>query len=143
MQIGELARRSGLSRATIRYYERLGLVPSPVRGDNNYRRYPDNSLAMLESVGRLKRHGFALSEVQAFIGLFTDQKTSCKQTEPLLRGKLDELKERINELVEMQHKLERALRKCKNHPTSKACGVLADFFENDAEAHPAKKRGRT
>ena len=70
MRIGELAARCDMSRDTIRFYERQGLIRSRP-GDsatNNYRDYPDESVVTLDLVREAKAAGFTLAELRLFIG---------------------------------------------------------------------------
>jgi DNA-binding transcriptional MerR regulator len=62
MTIGQIARRAGISQSTIRYYERLGLLPAPIRSSGQ-RRYDDTVLQRLAVIRFAKYVGFSLTEV--------------------------------------------------------------------------------
>ncbi len=70
MRIGELAKRSGLSRDTLRFYERQGLIGSaPEPGKtNNYRQYPDETLITLEWIAEAQAAGLTLAELTVLLG---------------------------------------------------------------------------
>ena len=63
MRISELADRLGVAVSTVRYYERIGLVPGPPRGPSGYRDYDDEAEARLLFVTRAKRIGLTLDEI--------------------------------------------------------------------------------
>lgn len=64
MKIGELAKRSGLSAATIRFYESKGLISAVSRKSNGYREYPLEALAVLTIIASAQRTGFTLDEIR-------------------------------------------------------------------------------
>jgi DNA-binding transcriptional MerR regulator len=71
MLIGELSRKSGLSRDTIRFYEKLGLIRlgRRQRRANNYKEYPPEVLRRLLSINQLKEFGFTLAEIAEILDL--------------------------------------------------------------------------
>src|SRR3546814_5235734 len=76
IQIGELSRRTGCNIETIRYYERVGLLPIPQRR-GRYRRYAREDVARLGCVRRARGLGFTLEEVRALLGLAVIGDASC------------------------------------------------------------------
>lgn len=71
MLIGELSKRSGFSRDTIRYYEKIALIVTPrkLRKGNNYKDYPDETLLVLEAIRKYKDLGFTLEEIRELLVL--------------------------------------------------------------------------
>jgi DNA-binding transcriptional MerR regulator len=98
LSIGELARRTGVSTRTIRYYEELGILPSPQRTDGGTRRYPREYIFYVEGARTLKELGFGLEEI-AELGKFalTGQWDSGR-SQSILTRKLAELEHRIRVL---------------------------------------------
>ncbi|RME17709.1 MAG: MerR family transcriptional regulator [Alphaproteobacteria bacterium] len=109
MRIGELAERSGLSRDTIRFYERNGLVRS-VPGSsatNNYRDYPEDNLVWLRFITGAREAGLSIADLRditAAISCDMDR-TEARQ---VLAAKIDELKARADEIRRAIDFLERA-----------------------------------
>ena len=64
MKIGELAKRSGLSAATIRFYESKGLITAVSRKSNGYREYPLEAVAVLSIIASAQQTGFTLDEIR-------------------------------------------------------------------------------
>jgi DNA-binding transcriptional MerR regulator len=100
-RISEVAKRTGFSRPTIRYYEEIGLVPAPSRLTSGYRVYDDRSLDRLSFISRAKRLGLSLDEVRE-LAVIWDQ-DECAPVQKRLAGlvadRLTETQDRIAELV--------------------------------------------
>ena len=104
MRIGLLAKRSGLSVDTIRFYEKKGLLDSDliVRRSNNYRDYSEESLEQLMFIQQAKQLGFTLTEIQEWIqGIKSDRLTAGEKCE-IICQKLQKIDERIDELEKMK-----------------------------------------
>ncbi|MBL4686207.1 MAG: MerR family transcriptional regulator [Nannocystaceae bacterium] len=122
MKIGELARRSGVSPTTIRYYGGVGVLPPPARA-RGQRDYTDCALDALRFVGALKRSGFTLSEIRKLRELPKSEQTSAKWR-VLAMSKLDDLTQTISELRAAQATIEGALDcACDGRPAS--CTLIA------------------
>lgn len=118
MRIGELSKQAGVSRDTVRYYERLGLLETPTQphATNTYKRYSAVSLQRIRLVVHAKALGFTLAEIREVIevwdspGFDTGQKVAC------LQRKLDELEEKSRALsalrVGLRNALDKVGRKC-------------------------------
>jgi len=74
MLIGELSKKTGFSRDTIRYYEKLGLIKEPARNgaDNNYKNYTETVLKRLLAIRKIKDFGFTLKETHGMLILFEE-----------------------------------------------------------------------
>lgn len=98
LSIGELAKRTSVSTRTIRYYEELGILPTPERTVGGTRRYPSDYIFYVEGARILKQLGFGLEEI-AELGQFALTGASAsKRTQSLLQEKLSELEHRIRVL---------------------------------------------
>jgi MerR family transcriptional regulator, copper efflux regulator len=100
MLIGELAKKSGISIDTIRFYEKKGLIDSALikRRTNNYREYSDDSVERLRLIQLFKRLGFTLAEIQEGIEPFVSGQLTVNQKQYLVRKKLKQVEEQIEEL---------------------------------------------
>jgi len=111
--IGELATRSGVTPDTLRYYERLGLLPTPHRTGGGFRVYSPDTVEWLKFIKQAQTLGFTLREVRDLLGVTgSGGVTRCRRVRDLLRGKLAELQTRLAELQEFQRTLTDSLGDC-------------------------------
>ncbi len=110
--IGELSRRTTCNVETIRYYERIGLLPSPDR-QGRYRRYDARDVRRLTFVRRARELGFTLDEVRALLVLSTtDGQSACTEVRAISVTHLADVRARIADLRAMERVLAAAIRQC-------------------------------
>lgn len=109
--IGELSRRTRCNIETIRYYERIGLIPSPPRR-GRYRSYDREDVARLAFVRRARQLGFTLGEVRALLGLAAGGPTTCAEVRDLAVAHLGDVRNRIADLRRMERVLADSVRAC-------------------------------
>lgn len=98
MKIGELARRSGLSIDTIRWYERIGLLPTAARAASGQRDYDESILVWIAFLGRLKTTGMAVRDMVSYARWREQGDQTRDQRGALLRRHRDAVRGRIAEL---------------------------------------------
>ena len=103
--IGEISRRTGIKIETIRYYERIEIVPRPKRSNGGHRLYNESQLNRLAFIKRSRELGFTLKEVRTLLALIDSGKMTCSEVHALTIEHLSEVKRKIADLK----KLERAL----------------------------------
>jgi|SRR5579859_415142 len=109
--IGELARRTGCNIETIRYYERIGLMPTPPR-KGRYRSYGGQDVGRLGFVRRARQLGFTLGAVRALLDLAGGGRASCAEVKALAASHLTDVRTRIADLKRMEQVLAHAVRAC-------------------------------
>ncbi|AVP97247.1 MerR family transcriptional regulator [Ahniella affigens] len=112
MKIGEAAAASGCHIETIRYYERIGLLPRPARTGGGYRDYHEDDLRRLRFTTRGRELGFSLDEIRSLLQLSDDPKLSCAEVDHMARHHLAEIQQRISELRRMADELQRTVAAC-------------------------------
>ncbi|MCK6585857.1 MAG: MerR family transcriptional regulator [Anaerolineales bacterium] len=105
MKIQELARITGVSAKTIRYYEEIGLLPEPARGENNYRQYDERDVERLRLVAGARRLDLSLDEIREILALRERREAPCRVLLERLARKADEVAERIRALQQMERDL--------------------------------------
>ncbi|GAB4467208.1 MAG: Cd(II)/Pb(II)-responsive transcriptional regulator [Anaerolineales bacterium] len=105
MKIQELARLTGVSAKTIRYYEEIGLLPAPARGGNNYRQYDERDAERLRLVAGARRLDLSLDEIGEILALRERREAPCRVLLERLARKADEIAERIRELQRLEREL--------------------------------------
>jgi MerR family mercuric resistance operon transcriptional regulator len=109
--IGELSRRTGCNIETIRYYERIGLMPAPPRR-GRYRSYSPDDVGRLGFVRRARELGFTLDEVRALLGLAAGGQAACAEVRSLAAAHLGDVRSRIADLRRMERVLAASVRAC-------------------------------
>lgn len=108
-KIGELAKIAGIPAGTIRYYERIGLIPSPPRTGSGYRRYSPAALERLQTVRRIKDLGFRLGEISDLMQLHGKDCGLCHEHHCRAAAKLREIEARIDQLQHVRDNLKTLL----------------------------------
>lgn len=104
MQIGELSQRSGLSRDTLRFYEKRGLIRAH-RRPNGYRHYPDGTVFVLDYLRTAQRLGFTLAEIEAELPALAEDGITADRIAEILRVKIAAIDARIAELCALRDDL--------------------------------------
>lgn len=134
--IGELAARTGTTAETIRYYERVGVLPVPARaGGGRYRRYGSADVERLGFVRRARELGFSLEEVRDLLGLADQPDRPCAEVDQLARAHLAQVTEKLARLTALRDELERVIGACRGGLAVADCrilGALGCAEDNDA-----------
>jgi MerR family mercuric resistance operon transcriptional regulator len=112
MKIGEASAASGCHIETIRYYERVGLLPRPARTPGGYRAYRPEEVQRLRFITRGRELGFSLDEIRSLLSLAGDAALTCGEIDQVARQHLEAIRERIRELTRMAKELERTIAGC-------------------------------
>jgi len=114
MLIGELAQKTNLSRHTIRFYEKMGLisVPETSRRDNNYKEYPDDVLKRIAAVQHIKSKGFTLKEARGIINLVQSGMLDPDRSRKYLLKKIAGIEKQILELTDTRKGLLEMVEQC-------------------------------
>lgn len=114
MLIGKLAAKSGFSRDTIRYYEKLGLIEVDAADGltNNYKNYPQRALDRLTQISELKTLGFTLTEIAPLIASFEQNEQPCSELPAQIDEKIAGIDVKIGLLSQYKHKLEAVREAC-------------------------------
>ena len=112
MKISTVAANSGCNLETIRYYERIGLMPPPERTPKGYREYSEADVERLRFISRGRGLGFSLQEIRSLLRLAQDPGISCSEVDQLARKHLDDILLRLKDLQRMARKLERTIYHC-------------------------------
>lgn len=109
--IGELSRRTRCNIETIRYYERIGLLPKAARR-GRYRSYGPTDVERLHFVRRARELGFTLDEIRALLGIATAEDISCDDAREIAASHLEQVRTRIADLRRMERVLADTVRAC-------------------------------
>ncbi len=132
MKIGELAKRADVPTDTVRFYEREGVMPPPMRRESGYRDYSEVDVKRLQFVRRAKRLGFTLSEVQDLLGLSEDRTDDMAMLSHHASAKLQDIDSRIEELQRVRSALQTLVNECPGSGQLDACPILAALSGDDS-----------
>ena len=124
MKIGAAAAASGCHIETIRYYERVGLLPHPSRSASGYRTYRPQEVDRLRFIARGRELGFSLEEIRSLLTLADDPALSCRDVDQLARHHLADVQQRVRELRRIARELERTITGCAGGKRGQ-CTILA------------------
>jgi len=113
LSIGRLASATGTKVETIRYYERIGLMPAPRRSAGNYRCYQAVHLDRLAFIRRARELGFSTAEVKELLGLAERRDNSCADVDRLVERHIEIIEEKIAALKRLRDELQSTLSACK------------------------------
>ncbi|MBZ4192544.1 MerR family transcriptional regulator [Niabella beijingensis] len=114
MLIGALVARTGLSRDTIRFYEKEGLisVTRKERRNNNYKEYSEAVLERLLTIKRLKNFGFTLKESAEVLSMIETNEATCDNVREMIHRKIGLLDARIKDMLVLRNQLINGVKKC-------------------------------
>ena len=147
MKIGELAKRTGFTTKTIRYYELLELVAEPERTSSGYRLYTEDDVKRLEFIDKAKRLGFSLDEIRDILILNQHQQKPCVHVLALIDQKLKRVDEVVRDLKAFRRELSRlrdeSAEQLDRLPADAVCGIVERGIHAKGEAALAWLEFRT
>jgi MerR family mercuric resistance operon transcriptional regulator len=123
LSIGELSRLTGVNVVTIRYYERVRMLPAPPRSDAGRRIYGPTDRRILAFIRRSRELGFTLEEIRALLDLGAPGDASCAEVEEIASAHLASVRAKLADLVKLEAILADAVSKCTGD-TAPVCAVL-------------------
>lgn len=131
MNIGEVAKSSGMSTKMIRHYEETGLIRAATRTGANYRVYTPRDVQVLRFVRQARHLGFSTKQIAVLLALWEDRSRSSGEVKRLANEHIANLNLRIQELVEMRDTLRHLAAHCKGD-SRPDCPILEKL---DGAAH--------
>jgi Cd(II)/Pb(II)-responsive transcriptional regulator len=125
MRIGELAQKAGTQPETVRYYERLGILPDPSRTPANYRDYDGSHLERLLFIRNCRAVGMALDDVRRLLHFRDRPELACHEINGLLDKHIMRVDEQVADLLRLADDLRRLRACCESPRTAGDCGILA------------------
>ncbi len=123
LTIGKLAKRADSMVQTVRYYEKIGLMPEPVRSAGNQRLYTRAHLQRLLFIRHSRDLGFTLDSIRQLLDLAEDPEHTCAEADSIARVHLKQVESRIQRLKLLQEELERMIHHCAGEKIS-SCRII-------------------
>ena len=108
--IGRLSKHTGTNIETIRYYERVGLLPAPARSPGGYRLYRPDHLKRLNFIRRARTLGFSIGEVRTLLRLADERKRPCAEVRVVAEAHLSDVRAKMADLRRMERDCRRLWR---------------------------------
>lgn len=152
MNIGEVAERAGVTAATVRYYESIGLLKKPARSGGGYRRYSEATVAELEFIKKARALGFSLEEIAEIVQLTRAGKRPCARVMDLAKARLADVDDQMRKLSAFRNQLAAEISRWEA-PIASECGGMcqmiqssspnagAEFPDNGLKLRRGRKRG--
>ncbi|TQV77328.1 Cd(II)/Pb(II)-responsive transcriptional regulator [Aliikangiella marina] len=130
MKIGELARRSGCSIQTIRYYEKLKLLPIPSRSEGNFRLYDIKIFEQLKFIKRCKDLDLTLDEIRKLLSIKSEPNQECDDVNRLIERHLERVEFKIAEFRQLRAQLISLRQACSENNKAVDCGILKQLTKD-------------
>ena len=132
--IGALSGRSGVHIETIRYYEKIGIMPTPVRSPGGYRIYGLDHVRRLHFIRRGRELGFSLDELRGLLHLVDGQTYTCREVHALTVEHLAAIRQKIADLRRLEQVMSDMAKQCKGDRVPE-CPIIDALFEMRPVAH--------
>jgi DNA-binding transcriptional MerR regulator len=140
---GELAELAGVSRDTLRHYERKGVLPRPLRGHNSYRQYPSEALQRVQLIRRALSVGFTLDELAKVLKVRDVGGAPCEEVRSMAAQKLLNVEDQIRELSKLRDELQQTLKDWDARLARRANTNRANLLESLSVDPKSAKRSHT
>ena len=114
---------AGTGAETIRYYEKIALLPKPARTSSNYRSYGSLEVARLTFIRRARELGFSLDQVRTLLSLSDERGKSCAEVDEIARAHLETVEQKIADLTALKRELSSTISQC-SQGTIADCRIL-------------------
>jgi MerR family copper efflux transcriptional regulator len=141
MNIGEVARSSGVSAKMVRYYESVGLIAPAPRSEAGYRVYSQTDMHVLQFIRRARDFGLPMERIKQLVALWRDDNRASRDVKSLALQHVAELRSKVAELSAMADTLQELADQCHGNGRPD-CPILKDLSGNEHRLAQAPKTGR-
>ncbi|HBY85464.1 MAG TPA: Cd(II)/Pb(II)-responsive transcriptional regulator [Colwellia sp.] len=127
MKIGELAKLSGCSIQTIRYYEKEQLLFAIERSEGNFRLYNKQTFKQLLFIKQCRSLDLSLTEIRQLVSLRKNADNSCNSVNSMINTHLEQVEHRITQLEGLRKELKELSKSCSRNRAVNECGILQNI----------------
>ena len=131
LKIGQLAQAAEVNFETVRYYERIGLMPRPIRTKGGHRHYGHEHLRQLTFIRRARELGFPIEEIRSLLALNGSRKGSCADVKAIATSHLTDVRAKIDALTKLERTLAVLIEGCAEGRS--LCPIL-DMLDSERDA---------
>ncbi len=124
-KIGDVTREYGVTADTLRYYEKIGLLPNISRTSSGIRQYDDKDISRLKFIKRAQRMNFSLDEIKNLLTMREDPQHAKDNIRKLTADKLADIEKQVEELTTLQNELRLLLNLCRG--SEDGCPIIDDI----------------
>ena len=129
MKIGQLSKQADCKIETIRYYEKIDLLPEPSRTEGGYRIYTDNHLKRLVFIRRSRELGFAIEEIRTLLRLVDGGAYTCSDIKAIAMEHMDDIRQKITDLKKLEKTLSQIASQCSGD-SAPECPIVEALFDS-------------
>jgi len=115
--IGKLSEKTGVNIETIRYYEKIGLMPKPYRSEGGNRLYDKDKVKRIAFIKRCRELGFPINTIRIFLNLVDEKSFTCIDIADISKHHLEDIKSKIRDLKKMESHMKDIIKQCNNDMT--------------------------
>lgn len=123
LTIGKLAKAAGVNLETVRYYERIRLIPPTSRTEGGHRAYEEPHVRRLTFIRRSRELGFSIEDIRALLALAEPNHTPCAEVREIAGAHLESVQAKLADLTKLERILSETIARCSGEPAA-ACPVL-------------------
>ncbi len=128
--IGKLSAFAGVHIETIRYYEKIGLIPAPPRSEGGHRLYREEHVAQLVFLRRSRELGFSVEEIRVLLGLVAGGEYTCGEIKTVTVQHLQTIRQKIKDLRQLEKALTSMVSQCAGG-SAQECPILETLFTHE------------
>jgi Cu(I)-responsive transcriptional regulator len=128
MKIGDLSKLTSTNVETVRYYERIGLLPKPSRTGGNYRTYAAQDVERLKFIRHARGLGFDIADIRSLLDLSEHPERECSEVDQIATRHLQSVENKLRQLEQLQQELIRMLKQCRGGQVAD-CHILLALAE--------------
>lgn len=128
-RVGEIAEKCNVNKETIRYYERLGLIPEPDRTEKGYRIYSLQTVDRLNFIKRMQELGFTLNEIDKLLGVVDRDEAKCHDMYDFTVLKIEDIQRKIEDLQRIERMLMDLKERCLENKDTYECPIIETLMK--------------
>ncbi len=131
LTIGQVAKNTGITVETVRFYEKQGLLLSPTRSESGYRQYTPDTLKRIRFIQRAKNVGFTLNEINELLKLRKNPDSTCTDVKLRALDKINEIDVKLDDLKRIRESLSQLAMHCNSTGHLVECPILEYLDYNE------------
>ena len=128
-RVGEIAEKCNVNKETIRYYERLGLIPEPNRTEKGYRMYSQQTVDRLNFIKKMQELGFSLNEIDKLLGVVDRDEAKCRDIYEFTVLKIEDIQRKIEDLKKIEQMLTDLKERCPENKDIYECPIIETLMK--------------